>query len=109
MDKIKINSKKVLVNKGLGDIATAAFICCEAQKVISAVFSKDFSREVRVASFRDGFLNVESSSSSHAQEVVLRQAEVLKQINKKLGSEMIRRIKFRACLESKTRQESRRA
>lgn len=76
MDKINLASKRALVYLGLDDAAHAAFVCFEAGKILKKLFEKDFTKEIKIVSFKNGYLYVQTLSSTYSQEIKIKESEI---------------------------------
>lgn len=95
MDKISRLTSRGLSKINLNNAANAALVCHEAGKVIENIFGKDFAREVGVISFRDGSIYLSTNSSGYAQEIVLKEREIVERINALLPNKSVKKIRFK--------------
>ena len=86
MDKINKILKGALGKKGLMGVATSAHICFLAEKWAKGRFEP--------ISYSKGVLKVSVKSSSHAQEMSMKENEICEYINEKLGRICVKRVRI---------------
>ena len=86
MDHINKILHHSLSKKGLMGVATSAEICFWAEKLGKGSFAP--------ISYARGVLKVSVSSAPAASELQIRQEEIISQINKKIGREIVRSIRI---------------
>lgn len=96
MDKISKLTRNTLVDKNLGRAAEAAFICHLSNKAIQDFFDKDFLKEIKIISFRDGYLFFSTSNSTYAQEIKMKEKEIVSKTNELLGKKLVEKIRFKS-------------
>ena len=74
----------------------SAMVVDEARKSISKVVGENVSRYARVIYFKDGMLAIACLSSVVSQEIKLNEVSLINYINKKLGAEKVRQIRYLA-------------
>jgi len=86
MDKISKILKGSLGKKGLMGAATSAHICFLAEKWARGRFVP--------ISYSKGVLKVSVKSSAHAQEVSMKEEEIILYINEKIERKCVKRIRI---------------
>lgn len=86
MEKLNKILKKSLAKKGLAETAEAAQICFYAQKWEKMSISP--------ISFSGGILKLSASSSSEASEIQMLSCELIDFVNKKIGRDIVKRIRI---------------
>ena len=86
MDKIGKILKGSLGRKGLMGAATSAHICFLAEKWARGRFEPK--------SYSNGVLKVSVKSSAHAQEMSMKEEEIISYINEKIERKCVKRIRF---------------
>ena len=94
MQKLKISSQRVLVKQGLSDVVHAAFVCFEAKKVLKKVFEKDFIKEIKIVSFKNGYLYIQTPNSAYSQEIKIKEKEIVDLAQERVKEE-VRGVRFR--------------
>lgn len=79
---------------GIGENTKAANICNLWDKVVAEKFGEGFSAKVKAIKFKDGILEVRAASSAFAQELELLKQEIIDEINRKEGQNILFRIRF---------------
>lgn len=74
----------------------SAMVVEEAQKSIRKVVGDNVGRYAKVIYFKDGTLAIACLSSVVSQEIKLNEISLINYINKKLGAEKIRKIRYLA-------------
>ncbi len=95
MRKIGDLSKKAMKNKNLEKAAQAAFICNIAKNVLGDLFDPLFLKNVKIISFKGECLYLLVSDSSCAQEIALRQKDIIETINEKVKNDIIKKVRFK--------------
>jgi len=75
--------------------AGAAFVCNIFKKALQELFEKDFLREITITSFSKGVIIVKTPNSFYAQEIKLKEKEILGKANQRLEQDLIKNIRFR--------------
>jgi len=86
MDKINKILKRSMGKKGLMGTATSAHICFLAEKWARGRFEP--------ISYSKGVLRVSVKSSAHAQEMSMKEEEIIKYINDKIERKCVKKIRF---------------
>lgn len=79
---------------GIGEHTKAANVCNLWDKVILEKFGEGFSAKTKAVKFKDGTLDVRTASSVFAQELELSKQEIIEEINRKDGQNILFRIRF---------------
>lgn len=79
---------------GIDENIKAANVCNIWDKVIGEKFGKGFNAKVKAIKFKDGALEVRAASSAFAQELELSKQEIIDEINRKEGQNILFRIRF---------------
>ena len=85
----------VFVAKNLNRAASAALVCNLAQKALLEIFGKEFCEKIAVTSFKDEVLYLGTDSPTYAQEIKMREAEIIDTLSKLLNKKLVEKIKFR--------------
>ena len=85
-EKISDILARRIAHLGLGRQVGAARICAVAREISGGEFEP--------VSFRGGTLKVRASSSAKAHLIKLKERETLRQINSRLGRELVKKIVF---------------
>lgn len=91
---LKILLDQAINRAGLKGATDAAGVCDLWPKVISEKFGEEFGKKCEAIKFKDGVLSVRIFGSAFAQELELEKESVMDAINKKLGKNIVKRIKF---------------
>lgn len=67
-----------------------------AESVLVDIFGSDHAKHAKPLFLKNRTITISCTSSAMAQEIRLNQAEIVKQINKKLGSSEVDRIRYLA-------------
>ena len=95
MEKIKKLNLDDLVKKNIGKAAKAAFVCHTVNKVLKEVFKKDFLKEIKIVSFKEGSLYISADGPYYLQEIKIKESEIIKKANSALGKDLVEKIKFK--------------
>lgn len=87
MDDIRQSLKKAISHYGLSRQAEAASICSLAESVSDGQW--------RAVSYKNGKLKILVDSNEQAYLIKLKSAQIISQINKKIGKEMIEKLIFK--------------
>ncbi len=79
---------------GIGENTTAANVCNLWDKVIAEKFGENFKKKTKAMKFKDGILEVRAESPAFAQELELSKQEIIDEINRKDGQNILFRIRF---------------
>lgn len=77
MQKISKIKKNIFGNSSTNKAASAAFVCSRSLKVLKNIFPKEFVSEIEIISFKLGILSVGVKNSFYAQEIKLREGDIL--------------------------------
>lgn len=80
---------------GIGRQVQAAIATEVFGRVIGEIFGEAARKKTKALYLRDGNLIVESLSSTMIQEMYLKRAKIINEINKKMGGAPIQALKFR--------------
>jgi len=86
--------KKSINKAGIGKEVEAARVCQFWKTIIEKVFSREIAEKSKALRFKNGTLVVAVSSPVLAQEFRFRESEIVERLNKKSGSDIIRKIRF---------------
>ena len=90
--------KKVLTQKyrhsPLMKGVTAALVCEEFSASIKRRWGEEVARHCQPKYLQDKILTIQCSSTVLAQEVRLREEEIIQEINEKFGSQTVRSLRF---------------
>lgn len=84
---------KVLNQRGLAKSVLSAQICLEAETQLAKFFPKLKSR-IDVNSFSQGKLKISSPSSAINQEIQFKKGLIIKKINQKFGSNLVKSLRL---------------
>ncbi len=84
---------KVINQKGLGKSVLSAQICLEAEKYLAQEFPK-LKSQVTAQSFSQGILKISSKNAMINQEIQFKKHPIIKKINQKFGSDLIKDLRF---------------
>ena len=83
------------INKpGLAKQITAALVCEEFDKLIFSTWGDKIKDMAQTMYLKDNILTVACLSSTIAQELKLREGELIKQINDKFGHDVVERLRL---------------
>ena len=88
MDKIDKLLDKQLNRNNLKTTAQSAFVCHVAGELSAGSYN--------IISFRDGILAIKAKNNIEAFELSTKFQEIIAKINEKLGSNLVKRIMFKA-------------
>ena len=91
-----IKRTRVFASKNLDGAASAALVCNKASKAFCEVFDKDFCKNTEVTSFKEGSLYVKVSSPTYAQEIKMKEGDIIGMINRLLEKKLVEKIRFRS-------------
>lgn len=86
---------KAVRKVGVGSTVEAAGILELCKKSLEELFGEDTAKEIRPLFFRHNTITIRASSPVIAQEVKLREHELVNNINQKLGKEEVRHIAWK--------------
>ena len=86
-DKASTILEKKVRKRGKSEILMAALVCYLAGKIKNGEFWP--------VSFKDGVLTLKTESSSASSDVLARKEEIIQKINKKVGKEVVKKIKLK--------------
>ena len=80
---------------GIGKEIQAATVCQSFRSIIPIVFSNKETPEkyIEPAFFRQGSLVINVENSAWAQEVIMRKAKIIEEMNHKAGTEIIKNLR----------------
>lgn len=87
MKKIDSVIRKVVGGYGITQQAESAYICFLANKISSDKFKAE--------SFKNGILILQVKNPYLAQEIQFNQQKIIFDLNKKIGTQKVQRIRFR--------------
>lgn len=73
---------------------TAALVCEEFDKIMFAVWGEKIKKSAQTMYLKDKVLSVAVLSSVVAQELKLRETELIEKINSKFGERVVERLRF---------------
>ena|SRR3989338_2611355 len=79
---------------GLGDQVQASLVLEQAQKVLAQFFGNDADARMKPLYVKRKVLTVSCISSVAAQELKLREKDIIKAINKESGETAVERLRF---------------
>jgi len=83
-----------LKRAGIVQSVTAALVCQEAEKILTAWYPK-LKKDFRVHSFRRGVLKILVLNSAQAQEMQMREHQLRLLLNNKFSTKRIKQVVFR--------------
>jgi len=86
--------KKSINKAGINRQVEAAQICQFWQDAIESIFGKAVAEKSQAIKFKNGAITVAVLSSVLAQEFKFKEGEIKEEINKKVGYNLVRKIKF---------------
>uniref|UniRef100_A0A7C4M2Q5 DUF721 domain-containing protein n=1 Tax=candidate division CPR3 bacterium TaxID=2268181 RepID=A0A7C4M2Q5_UNCC3 len=95
MQKISRINLDEIERKNIGPAAKAALICYIVNKFIKKTFDKDFIKEIKVISFKDGVIYFSATNTCYIQELKIKEKEIIKGVNNLLEKKLIEKIKFK--------------
>jgi len=96
MDKISNITKRTFGNKDLIKAAEAAFICSIAKRVLRGIFDKNIFVGIKINSFSDGNLCIAVPDNFYAQEIKLKEKEIIEKIGGIIGEGKLKNIRFKS-------------
>ncbi len=89
------NFLNIAANKaGIAKQLEAARACSLWGEIIENIFNEDAAKKSKAIRFRNGTLTVAVLSSTLAQEFNFKEEEIKNEINKKLGGERVKKVRF---------------
>ncbi len=89
------NFLNIAANKaGIVKQLEAVKACSLWGKIIENIFNEDAAKKSKAIRFRNGTLTVAVLSSTLSQEFNFKQEEIRSEMNKKMGGEKVRKIRF---------------
>ena len=79
---------------GLAKQVTAALVCEEFDKLMLKTWGDKITNMAKTMYLKDNILTIACLSSTIAQELKLREQELIKQINNKFGNDVVQRLRF---------------
>ena len=95
MEKVSKITKDIFGSKGIKKAAGAAFVCNMFKKSLQRFFEKDFLREIMIISFSKKSVIIKTPNNFYAQEIKLKEKDILKEANQRLENDSIESIRFR--------------
>ena len=92
-EKIDKIVNRIVSKRDIQKTAVSAQICFEAQKIITKIFPK-FSSKIEVISFKNGTIKIASKNSAINQEIQFKKDQIIKKINQKLKTDLVKDIMF---------------
>lgn len=86
--------KKSINKAGVGRQIEAAQVCQFWEEAIKSIFDRDIVNKSQAVRFKNGTLTVAVLSSVLAQEFKFKEEEITGEINKRIGRNAVRRIRF---------------
>ena len=86
--------KKSISKAGISREIEAFQVCDFWQRVIQNIFTKEVADKTRAIKYKNGALTVAVLSSVLAQEFKFKEEEIKEEINKKVGYNAVRKIRF---------------
>ena len=80
--------------KGLGKSIQAALVCEDVEKAIQERLPAAIADKVKVVSLKNYAVSIKTSSSVIAQELKLREADILQQLNDKFGAGVVKNLRY---------------
>ncbi len=74
--------------------AAAALTVEAGNKVLKELLGEDITEYAQVAYFKDGTLAIGCLSSTVAQEIRLKENEIIDSINKKIGANIVKKLRY---------------
>jgi len=84
-----------LKKAGIGRQIEAAIVIEKFNKILEEIFGEKILKRVRAVSFRNKVLTINCLSSVLIQEIYLKRYKIIKELNKRLGEEIVENLKFR--------------
>ncbi|MCK5085466.1 DUF721 domain-containing protein [Candidatus Parcubacteria bacterium] len=94
LTSINSDLKKSIQKAGIGREMDAFQICEFWKKVIEDVFNREIAEKSQAIKYKNGTLTVAVLSSVLAQEFKFKEDEIKEEINKKVGHNAVRKIRF---------------
>ncbi len=86
--------KKSINKAGISRQVQAAQVCHLWKEVIKVMFNQEAAEKSQAIRFKGGTLTVAVLSSVLAQEFKFKEEEIIRRINKKMGGDLVSRIRF---------------
>lgn len=81
---------------GMAKSITAALVCEETEAILQELFGATLAQQTKVISFTQNAVTIQVSSSVLSQEMMLNKEKILETINAKLGSHVVKQLRFLA-------------
>ncbi len=94
LTSINYDLKKSINKAGIHKQVKAAQVCQFWQEVIKSIFGQKVAEKSQAIKFKNGALTVAVLSSVLSQEFKFKEGEIKEEINKKVGYELVRKIRF---------------
>ncbi len=94
LNPIKRSLEKSISRAGIERQIEAVRICKCWQEVIEIIFSKEISEKSRAIKFHNSALIVAVLNPVFAQEFKFKEDEIVEEINKKIGRNVVKKIRF---------------
>jgi predicted nucleic acid-binding Zn ribbon protein len=95
MEKIGFLLEKTLKKTGVLSGVKASFVCGQWHKAVEEIFNARAAEESSAEIFNNKVLFVKVSSSGWAQEFQFQQRVLIKELNQRIGEELVERIVFK--------------
>ena len=92
---LKRHLNKKLKQLGIENKVEAALVCEAWGKAVVSIFGKEGAKNTRALFFKDNTLTIQVENSSWASEVKMRESKLVEGINKELGKDIVKRIRFK--------------
>ena len=91
---INYDLKKSINKAGIDKQVKAAQVCHFWHEAIRGIFGQEIAKKSQAIKFKNGALTVAVLSSVLAQEFKFKEDEIKTEINKKVGYNLVRKIRF---------------
>ena len=71
----------------------AAMVIASTEEALRDVFGAETTARLRVVSFKNGVITIVCERSVYAQEIALREREVVACANRRLGADMVKKLR----------------
>lgn len=87
--------KKAVNHYGVAREINAAQVCHDFSKLIPVIFESfpDPAQYIKPAHYKDNTLTIHVASPAFAQEVIMRKPQIIHEMNKKAGKEIIKNLR----------------
>jgi hypothetical protein len=87
MENINKIINRVANSRNLNKICDSSYVCY--------IFNQLFKDKYKAVAYKDNNIYLEVNDSMESQEIYFKQVKILETINKKLGKNLVKKIKFR--------------